>query len=140
MSNKNHWFIIEDFDSFVNSLREIVFKSFGEKDNDKEQDIIETMISDMSDAERQEMNETLSFDECSIIVKSKAQKRKNKKQAIRYCINDNILMEIIEEINSRLISNILSSLVSKGMLDSAFDSDQNDFVFWIPDNDNRNKK
>jgi hypothetical protein len=30
-----------------------------------------------------------------------------------------------------MISNILNSLVNKGVLDSAYDSDQNDFIFWV---------
>jgi hypothetical protein len=40
-----------------------------------------------------------------------------------------------------MISNILNSLVNKGVLDSAYDSDQNDFIFWVKDDDEtQNKK
>jgi hypothetical protein len=34
-----------------------------------------------------------------------------------------------------MISNILNSLVNKGILDSAYDSDQNDFIFWVKEED-----
>ena len=45
-------------------------------------------------------------------------------------------------MNHRMISNMLQGLVSKGVLESGFDSESNDFIFWIPndDNDTNNKK
>jgi hypothetical protein len=30
-----------------------------------------------------------------------------------------------------MVSNILNSLVNKGVLDSAYDDEQNDFIFWV---------
>jgi hypothetical protein len=35
-----------------------------------------------------------------------------------------------------MISNILNSLVNKGMIETAFDNKSNDFVFWIKDSKN----
>ncbi|NBT08684.1 MAG: hypothetical protein EBS98_07780, partial [Chitinophagia bacterium] len=46
---------------------------------------------------------------------------------------------ILEELNSRLVSNILNSLVNKGLIESAYDSDTNDFVFWVK-NDSKDKQ
>lgn len=130
MSN-NSWFIIDDFDSFVDSSRSLVFKFFGENDESLTKELGLSSVS-LSKEELKELNQTLTFDESAAIIKNKAKKQINKKtKEIKYCINDKLLMEIIEDLNSRLVSNILSSLVSKGILDSAFDSDQNDFVFWI---------
>jgi sugar-specific transcriptional regulator TrmB len=130
MSN-NSWFIIDDFDGFVDSSRSLVFKFFGENDESLTKELGLSSVS-LSKEELKELNQTLTFDESAAIIKNKAKKQINKKtKEIKYCINDKLLMEIIEDLNSRLVSNILSSLVSKGILDSAFDSDQNDFVFWI---------
>jgi hypothetical protein len=33
-----------------------------------------------------------------------------------------------------MISNMLNNLVNKGVLDSGFDDESNDFIFWIKDN------
>lgn len=130
MSN-NSWFIIDDFDGFVDSSRSLVFKFFGENDESLTKELGLSSVS-LSKEELKELNQTLTFDESAAIIKNKAKKQINKKtKEIKYCINDKLLMEIIEDLNSRLVSNMLSSLVSKGILDSAFDSDQNDFVFWI---------
>jgi hypothetical protein len=34
-----------------------------------------------------------------------------------------------------MVSNLLNNLVNKGVIETGFDSDSNDFVFWIKDND-----
>jgi hypothetical protein len=35
-----------------------------------------------------------------------------------------------------MVSNILAKLVNDGLIDSAFDSEKNDFIFWVVDKDN----
>ena len=40
-------------------------------------------------------------------------------------------------MNARLVSNILSSLASKGLIESAYDPEINDFVFWTVDGDEK---
>ena len=135
MNNKNEWFIIEDFEGFVNSSRQLVFKNLGENNNE---DIISTMLSDLTPEEVTEMNELLTFEECASIIQQKA-KRKKRNTIIKYYINDSILMEIIEDINSRLVSNILNSLANKGVIQTGYDSEKNDFIFWIED-DNKKEK
>jgi predicted nucleic acid-binding Zn ribbon protein len=135
MNNKSEWFIIEDFEGFVNSSRQLVFKNLGENNNE---DIISTMLSDLTPEEVTEMNELLTFEECASIIQQKA-KRKKRNTIIKYYINDSILMEIIEDINSRLVSNILNSLANKGVIQTGYDSEKNDFIFWIED-DNKKEK
>ena len=48
----------------------------------------------------------------------------------KYVISDELFLEMLECFNSRLISNLLNSLVNAGLVESAFDSTLNDFVFW----------
>ena len=36
-----------------------------------------------------------------------------------------------------MISNILSGLVNKGLVDTAYDSQSNDFVFWVKEDDTK---
>jgi hypothetical protein len=52
-------------------------------------------------------------------------------------------MAFIESLNSRLVSNMLHKLSMEGFLESAFDSNLNDFVFWVKEdeeNENTDKK
>ena len=141
MSDKQ-WFLIKDLNDFVDHFRSLVFKFFGTTNEISNTDSLNSILSEMSKEEIEEMNETLSHAEAEIIIKNYAKKQVNKKtKEIRYCINDKIFQSIIEDLNTRMISNILNTLVNKGVLDSAFDTDQNDFIFWIKDeDDNKNPK
>jgi hypothetical protein len=133
--NNDQWFFINDFDDFVEHSRSLVFKFFGEA-NKIADDAMTASLYEMSKKETEEMNETLTHDESAIIIKNHARKQVNKKtKEIRYCLTDKLLQSIIEDLNNRMISNILNSLVNKGVLDSAYDSDQNDFIFWVKEED-----
>jgi hypothetical protein len=133
--NNDQWFFINDFDDFVEHSRSLVFKCFGEA-NKIADDSMTTALYDMSKQETEEMNSTLTHEESAIIIKNYARKQINRKtKEVRYCLTDKLLQSIIEDLNSRMISNILNSLVNKGLLDSAYDSDQNDFIFWVKEED-----
>jgi hypothetical protein len=131
------WFFINDFDDFVDHSRSLVFKFFGAV-NEMADDSMTASLTQMSQEELEEMDETLTHDESAIIIKNYARKQVNRKtKETRYCLTDKLLQSIIEDMNNRMISNILNSLVNKGVLDSAYDSDQNDFIFWVKDDDNK---
>jgi hypothetical protein len=133
------WFFINDFDDFVDHSRSLVFKFFGEV-NKIAEDSMTASIYQMTEKETEEMDETLTHDESAIIIKNYARKQINKKtKEIRYCLTDKLLQSIIEDMNNRMISNILNSLVNKGALDSAYDSDQNDFIFWVKEEEDDTK-
>jgi hypothetical protein len=135
--NDEQWFFINDFDDFVDHSRSLVFKFFGAI-NEVADDSMTASLAQMSQEELEEMDETLTHDESAIIIKNYAKKQVNRKtKEIRYCLTDKLLQSIIEDMNNRMISNILNSLVNKGVLDSAYDSDQNDFIFWVKDDDNK---
>ena len=38
---------------------------------------------------------------------------------------------MVRDINGRMISNTMRSLVEKDLIEVAFDNDKNDFVFWL---------
>ena len=138
MSN-DQWFFINDFDDFVDHSRSLVFKFFGDA-NEIANDSMTESLYEMSKKETEEMNETLTHDESAIIIKNHAKKQVNRKtKQARYCLTDKLLQSIIEDLNSRMISNILNSLVNKGVLDSAYDSDQNDFIFWLKEEEDDTK-
>lgn len=132
---KEKWFEIKDLSEFVNSTRKMVFHFFG-KLNQEDADSTLKEIWDMSDEELDELDSTLTYDECLIITKDHL-RVETKNMSDRYYVSDSIFMTIVEEINSRLVSNILNRLASKGLIETAFDTELNDFCFWVPSDENQ---
>ena len=74
----NKWFYINDFKDFVNSARKLVFKFFGDQNN-KESDSLLSAIDSLTLEEQDELDDVLSFDESSVIVKNHAKLKVDKK-------------------------------------------------------------
>jgi hypothetical protein len=134
-------FVIKDIDYFTNYSRRIVFDSYGQKseensDTDKT-DLIDSAIDDLSKKDKEELDKILSYEEAFNIVKSiaKVQTHKTTKEK-RYVITEDSYMEILQCLGDRMTSNILNGLVNRGIVDTAYDSDIDDFVFWVKDKDN----
>jgi hypothetical protein len=129
------WYVISDFESFVNSVREIVYTHFSETD----ETYADEMMNNMLPEEISELEKVLSYSECETIVKDIAKKQTHKKnKKSRYLLNEKLFQSVVENINSRLISNLVSSLVNKGLLEMSFDEKKNDFVFWAKEDENKN--
>lgn len=128
-------YIIDNIEEFTNSARKLVFNGFNKSMGD-DPDEFTKLITDITPEDLEEMNQILTQQESLIIVKNLAKEQKHKiTNESRYLIDEKIFSQIIEEMNGRLVSNMLSSLASKGMIESAYDDDINDFVFWIKDNE-----
>jgi DNA-binding HxlR family transcriptional regulator len=136
MSEK--WYVVPDLDNFTDKARAIVYNNFGAWQNKDELDIL---IDDVKENDQEEFDKLLSHQESLVIIKTLVKKQKNRKtKEIRYTINDNIFADIVYKLNDRMVSNIVNSLVQKGLVESAFDSDANDFVFWIKDQHENEKE
>jgi DNA-binding HxlR family transcriptional regulator len=133
------WFIISDLEEFTDKARSIVYNNFGQWSDDTNKS---ASIDDVAPDELEEFNKVLSHQESLLIVKQFVKKEKNKKtKKIRYILDDQIFEKIIHDLNNRMVSNILNSLVQKGLVESAFDEDANDFIFWTKDKyENENKE
>lgn len=131
--NDNEWFIIDDLQKFVESTRVLVFDSFGSQ-NEKTVDELAMMLSELEESESEELETTLTQTECMVIAKKYLRKQINKStNEERYVIDTNRYMEMIESFNTRMISNMLNNLSNRGLIESAYDSEANDFIFWIKD-------
>jgi hypothetical protein len=141
MKNKKEWFQVINLDKFIESTRVLIFNSFG-KNNEKQQDELSFILEDLPKAEIEELNTVLTQEECMIMSKEFLKERKNNKtKQTTFLITNQKYLEMVESFNSRMISNMLNNLVNKGLLETAYDSESNDFVFWIKDNDkNQNEK
>lgn len=137
MSKDNY--IIDDLEEFTQSARKLVYNGFG-KGVVEDPDEFTKLVTDITPEEFEELNKILSQNEALLIVKNIAKEQKHKyKKTSRYVIDEKIFSQIIEAMNARLVSNILTNLASKGLIESAYDPEINDFVFWSV-NDNKDKE
>jgi len=139
MDDERNWYKIKDLDGFINHARELVFKSFGEVNEIADDDLTHT-LTELAPKDKEELNRILTYDECVVIARNHIKIKVSKKtKRESYFVNDMILSKILESFNSRMVSNILAKLVGDGLLDSAFDSERNDFIFWIKEDDQKQK-
>lgn len=132
----NDKYIINDLNGFTNSARTLVFNTFG-KETTNVLDDFDNLINKISKEDQAEMNVVLTQNESLQIVKDLARKQTNKKtKDTRYLIDEKLFSEILEALNARLISNILSNLTKKGLVESAYDAELDDFIFWIKEDAN----
>jgi len=135
MSEK--WYVVPDLDNFTDKARAIVYNNFGVWNNPDNMDVL---IDDVVENEKEEFDKVLSHQESLVIVKELVKKQKNRKtKQIRYTIDDNIFAEIVHSLNDRMVSNIINGLVQKGLIETAFDDQSNDFIFWIKDENEKEK-
>ncbi len=133
--DNDEWYLIKDLEAFTDKVRAIVYNNFGLWNDQTE---LNTLIDTVKEEEKTDFDKILSHSESLIIIKEaiRTQSSKNKKK-IRYSMTDKMFADIIEQLNTRLVSNILTSLVQKGLVDAAYDMEINDFIFWVKeDNDN----
>ena len=129
----SQWFVIPDLSEFTDKARAIVYNNFGVWEDKSDIDLI---IDDVIENEREDFDKVLSHQESLVIVKENIKKERSKiTKEIRYVLTDQMFADIVQKLNDRMVSNIINGLVKKGLVESAFDSEANDFVFWVKDND-----
>lgn len=132
------WFAVSDISEFTDKVREIVYLNFGAWEKEEN---INTSVDQLNDKDQSELDSILSHQESLVIVKENLKRQKNSKtKKIRYALNEKIFADIIAKLNERMISNLLNSLVQKGLVETAFDSESNDFIFWCKKDVDKNKQ
>jgi hypothetical protein len=130
----NETFIINDIDELVEKSRLIVYNNFGKWDTNESEVSLDSEVIN-----KQELDQLLSYKESFSIVKEKVKKQRNKRtKKIRYILDEIIFLDIIDSLNQRMVSNTIKSLVDKGLIESGFDSEANDFVFWVKEKNDTN--
>ena len=141
-SINEEWFIINDIDDLTNSVRVLVFNNFGKSTEqqvqEKEDDIVNNLLLELDPKDQKELDETLSYSESLIIVKQHIKKQIHKKtDKIRYIMNSDMFLKIIKSLNDRMVSNLLNSLVNRGLVETAYDDEDDDFIFWVKEDNNK---
>ena len=133
----NNYYTITDLDQFIESTRVLVFDAFGKADN-HDPDQLALYLQELKPQEQIELNSVLTQQESLNIAKDFIKEKiKNKKTV--YIISEKKYMAMIESFNERLVSNMLKNLTQIGLLESAYDSELNDFIFWIKEQDQPNE-
>ena len=135
-----NWYVIADIDDFVTAARKLVFNTFGQADEETQD--VEQALTTIKPENQEEFDSVLTQEESVVITKNLARKQINKKtNEKRYLINEHLMLSIVEALNDRMTSNLLNSLVNRGIIESAYDNESNDFVFWVKEeNEKENKK
>lgn len=131
---KEHWLEITDIKKLTNFSRKLIFNSFNESPDTIKLENAEffTLIENMSDSELTELESILPYKESEMIIKSFIKTKKHKKTSkIIHLMKESNYGKVLEDLNQRMVSNIIRNLVSKGVVETAFDEEKNDFVFWI---------
>ena len=136
----SQWFLISNLPDFINKTRSLVYNNFRVSSDDQEAGT-EIIVEEVAESEKEEFDKILSYQESLLIIKENIKKEKNKRtKKIRYVLNDIIFSDIVSKLNERMTSNIVNGLVQKGLIETAFDSEANDFIFWIKEDENQKPK
>ena len=129
----SEWFIVKDVDALVESARALVYNNFGTWETSEDDTPVDEML--IKPEEKEEFDKLLSPEESKVIVTQILKKQKHKTtQKLRYLVSDDLFISIIQILNDRMVSNTLANLVSKGLVESAYDSELDDFIFWVKEN------
>jgi hypothetical protein len=132
-------YVVSDIDKFVDQTRKIVFGCFGEQDEITDENM-DGLISQLSETDIEELDKTLSHEECMVILHTHVKPKTTRRNRKKYIITQEKFNDIVEDFNARLVSNLLTSLVQKGLIETAFDEEINDFIFWVVDDNNNKEK
>lgn len=132
---KNTKFEITDIDKFVECSRVLVFDCMGKDQTSSLNDMKYTLL-ELSEEERNELNEVLSQEEAMSICKLFLRQYDENK----FIVSNKQYAKLIDSLNTRLVSNMLNNLVNRGLLETAFDHESNDFIFWVKENENKEDK
>lgn len=136
------WLEIMNLEKLINFSRRVIYYNFDESniklDDD---DFLDKVDKIASKADDDEMDKLLPYKEVETIFGEFLHRRKSsttEKKA--WFIKDGDYDIILVNISERMVSNIVRDLVNKGLVESAFDSDKNDFVFWVKGNDDEDTR
>jgi len=126
------WLEIVNLDKLVDFSRKVIFYNFDETNDGLNDNDFMDKIEKIENKDCEELERLLPKDEVKAIFSDMTFKKKNKNtKKISLFIKQEDYDDLLSQLNQRMVSNIVKGLVSRGVVESAFDSDKNDFVFWI---------
>ncbi len=125
----NGWLEVVSVKKLIDFSRKIVYHNFDEENSDlSDQEFLSKV--DQIQEDSKELDHLLPYSECRVMIKPYLVRVISKTQDY-YKIKEDDYDDFLVELNRRMVSNIVKDLVSKGLVESAFDNEKNDFVFWV---------
>ena len=129
---QDEWLDIVNLDKLVNFSRKVVYANLGEEYSDTSDANFLKLVENMPKDQMSELDNLLSMPEAKAIFKPFVKRKRNKKTlTVKVIMLESDYDNVLRQLAERMISNIVRNLVKKGLVESAFDEDKNDFVFWI---------
>jgi len=119
---------------FLDASRVWLYTMFGGLNPSESMDM---KYVDLEVDEKQEIDKVLNIKEVINIAQEYI--KFNEHDGI-WLITEDRYEELLIELNARMTSNLLASMVSSGILESAYDSEINDFVFWRTNEKDNNEQ
>jgi len=130
----NNWLEVINVDKLINFSRKIVYYNFDETtENLDDKDFFDAIDKiDIKSKASQEMNKLLPIKECRNMFLPLCIKKDDEDQKTPFfVIKEDDYDDFLVQLNHRMISNMIKNLVKRGALESAFDDELDDFVFWV---------
>jgi len=126
---KQRIYEITDVDEFVESIRLIILENFYDSESKLSEEI--SKFDELMKTKRGKLEEKLTLQEARNIIKPILKTVINSVGQEEYTMSHKNFKRMLDELNRRIISNILMELVSDGLIETGFDEEKNDFIFWV---------
>jgi hypothetical protein len=130
--NPEDWMEVVNVSKLVNFSRKLVYFNFDHDFSDLDDLQFIEKIQNIKIEDEPEVDQVLPYKE-SLLIFNQYVYRKKKEEATRYStyIKDEDYDIFLEQLSERMVSNIIHNLVNKGFIETAFDNDRNEFIFWV---------
>lgn len=136
------WLEVINLEKLVKFSRKIIFYNFDDRNKNLDDETFIQKIDSLSNGQDdKEIEKVLPYQESEAIFAEflKSKINPNSKQKALF-LKEKDYNTILEHLSERMVSNIVRGLVNKGLVESAFDNEKNDFVFWVKGNEKKEKE
>ena len=124
--DRDDWLEIVSIKKIIDFSRKLVYYNFDETTEGMDDATFLEKIDNIGQDTEPEMDLLLPYDEYKNIFKPMIFTEEN-----RMYVKDDDYDDFLVQLNQRMVSNIVHGLVKRGVLNTAFDDEKNDFIFWV---------
>lgn len=141
MDKDSEWMEVVNLPKLIEFSRKVIYSNFDRTNDSLTDEDFLTKVENinLTKDETEELNQILPFKECEIIFYDFIYIENNQGKREMFMEEGSFDMVLLQ-LNSRMISNIVQNLVKQGHLETAFDNEKNDFVFWVNRNDDETEE
>ena len=132
-NDDDQWMEVVNVTKLLNFSRKLVFYNFDSTYSSLDDEEFILKVQEIKLSEEPEVDKLLPYKESLLMFNEHLprEKRKNSAKGYTIYIKDKDYDLFLEQLCERMVSNIIQSLVKKGLVETAFDNEKNDFIFWV---------